>query len=73
MSVVSIRTVVDLPAPLGPRKPKTSPLVDLQVDAADRVHLAAAPAEVLDELLSLHRKRHGLTLSCATDTRSAPP
>jgi len=25
-SVVSIRTVVDLPAPFGPRKPKTSPV-----------------------------------------------
>src|SRR3712207_4490085 len=26
INVVSMRTVVDFPAPLGPRKPKTSPL-----------------------------------------------
>ena len=32
-SVVSIRTVVDLPAPFGPRNPKTSPAADPQVDA----------------------------------------
>ena len=34
-SVVSIRTVVDLPAPFGPRKPKTSPVLDLEIDTAN--------------------------------------
>jgi hypothetical protein len=42
-SVVSIFTVVDLPAPLGPRKPNTSPL-DTQVDAADGLHVPVLPS-----------------------------
>ena len=73
MSVVSIRMVVDLPAPLGPRKPKTSPVVDLQVDAAHGFDRAASACVVLDELFSFHRKGHGWTLSWATDVPTRPP
>ena len=36
-SVHSIRTVVVLPAPLGPRNPKTSPRATVEVDAPDRL------------------------------------
>ena len=34
-SVARMRSVVVLPAPLGPRKPKISPARDLEVDAGD--------------------------------------
>ncbi len=40
--VVSIRTVVDLPAPLGPRNPKISPSGHLEVDAVDGGQVAEA-------------------------------
>ena len=50
-SVVSIRTVVDLPAPFGPRKPKTSPVVDGQVDAADGLDVLAPALVRLDQIL----------------------
>ena len=36
MSVPSVRTVVVLPAPFGPRNPKTSPLADLERDVFER-------------------------------------
>ena len=39
---VSIFMVVDLPAPLGPRKPSTSPLLDLERDAVDGDDVAEA-------------------------------
>ena len=53
-SVVSIFTVVDLPAPFGPRKPKTSPALDPQVDAADGLDASVAAVVVLDQSLGLH-------------------
>ena len=45
-SVQSMLIVVVLPAPLGPRKPNTSPVGDLEADAAHRLDLAV----VLDEV-----------------------
>ena len=50
-SVQSILMVVDLPAPLGPRKPKISPGADVERDAVDGGELAVA----LDEPADLHR------------------
>ncbi len=38
----SMRMVVDLPAPLGPRKPKISPRPDLEVDVIDSDEIAEA-------------------------------
>ena len=38
--VVSIPIVVDLPAPLGPSRPNTSPARDLEVDPLDRLDAA---------------------------------
>ena len=40
-----VRIVVVLPAPLGPRKPKTSPGLDLQVDVDDAAVLAVGLGE----------------------------
>ena len=40
--------VVVLPAPLGPRKPNTSPARDLEVDAAHRLDLAEGLLQVVD-------------------------
>ena len=45
MSVQSILIVVDLPAPLGPRKPNTSPGRDLEVDAAHGLDLVVVLAQ----------------------------
>ena len=53
-SVVSIFTVVDLPAPLGPRKPNTSPACDPQVDAAHGLDHAGLVRVVLDEALGFN-------------------
>ena len=39
-----ISTVVDLPAPLGPSKAKTSPVVDLEVEPVDGVLVAVVLA-----------------------------
>ena len=41
ISVASIRSVVVLPAPFGPRKPKISPALDVEVDAGDGLDGAA--------------------------------
>ena len=49
----SMRMVVDLPAPLGPRKPKISPLATVQVDA---VH-GHEVAEALGQSVQHHRGR----------------
>ena len=51
-SVTSIRTIVDLPAPLGPRKPKISPSLDHEVDAVDRDEVT----EAADQALRLDRR-----------------
>ncbi len=56
-SVVSMRTVVDLPAPFGPRKPKTSPASTLQVDASNGLNVLRLAGVVLDQSLGLHRGR----------------
>ena len=40
--------VVDFPAPLGPRKPKTSPLRDREIETVDGDEIAEALDEVLD-------------------------
>ena len=40
--------MVVLPAPLGPRKAKTSPRLDLEVDAADRLEVAVGLAQARD-------------------------
>jgi len=44
-SVVSIRSVVVLPAPLGPRKPTSSPGLHVDVDPSDGLDGAAAGLE----------------------------
>ena len=43
----SMRMVVDLPAPFGPRKPKTSPFADFEIDPVDGHKIA----ETLDQVL----------------------
>ena len=43
-----MRMVVDLPAPLGPRKPKTSPLLTARAEVVDGDEIAEALDEVLD-------------------------
>ena len=50
----STRMVVDLPAPLGPRKPCTSPARDREVEAVE----GADVAEGLDQAPDLDRMRH---------------
>ena len=55
-SVASMRSVVVLPAPFGPRKPKISPGADLEVDAAHRLDRTAAGTE---GLLQVARPDHG--------------
>ena len=44
----SMRMVVDLPAPLGPRKPKISPLATLERDMVDRGERPERLGQVLD-------------------------
>ena len=48
-SVVSIRTVVDLPAPFGPEEAEHLAGLDPQVDAAHGLDVAASAGVVLDE------------------------
>jgi hypothetical protein len=68
MSVVNIRTVVDLPAPFGPEEAEDLAALDLQVDATHRFDRTTAVAVVLDELLGFHRQGHEPeTLSCGSD------
>ena len=54
-----IRMVEDLPAPLGPRKPNTSPRRDVDVDAAHGLDLAEALAQSprLDQPVPHARRR----------------
>lgn len=47
-SVPSVRTVVVLPAPFGPRNPNTSPVADLEGDVVERDAATEALAQVLD-------------------------
>ena len=54
----SVRIVVVLPAPLGPRKPNTSPRLDLERDVLD----AAVAAVALGQRLGLDDRRHGAPL-----------
>ena len=44
----SMRMVVDLPAPLLPRKPKISPRADVERDVVDGDEIAEAPGQVFD-------------------------
>ena len=44
-SVVNIRRVVVLPAPLGPRNPKISPRVHVETHAPDGVDIAPVGCE----------------------------
>ena len=44
-SVTSMRIVVVLPAPLGPRKPKISPCSHGEIDAGDRLDVTHLRAE----------------------------
>ncbi len=70
--MVSIRRVVDLPAPFGPRKATSSPLADLQVEAADRLDRLLGAGEVPgqppgpDHRSGLRVSRHGTTLGSAS-------
>ena len=48
-SVVSIFTVVDLPAPFGPEEAEHLARLDAQVDAAHRLDLLVAVRVALDE------------------------
>ena len=48
MKPASIRIVVDLPAPLGPRKPTTSPRRDGEGDVIDGGESAEAFGQPLD-------------------------
>ena len=58
-SVASIRSVVVLPAPLGPRKPKTSPAATAQVDAAHGLDRLLALAERSAQAAGLDNVVHG--------------
>ena len=44
----SMRMVVDLPAPLAPRKPKISPCLDVERQVVDRRERAEAPGQIVD-------------------------
>ena len=59
-SVASIRSVVVLPAPLGPRKPKIAPSSTVEVDAADGLDVAglAARLERSAQVLRLDHEGH---------------
>ena len=57
-SVVSIRRVVVLPAPFGPRNPKISPWRDGKADAAHGVDCAVAGFETLAQLVRLDHVAH---------------
>jgi hypothetical protein len=50
INVVSMRTVVDVPAPLGPRMPKISPGPTRAARRAHHLHLPATARVLLDEL-----------------------
>ena len=56
--VVSTRTAVVLPAPLGPSRPSVSPALDLQGQVVDGGEVAVAVGEVS----AVDRRRHGLLL-----------
>ena len=56
-----MRMVVDLPAPLLPRRPKTSPCSDAEAQVVDRHE----GAEALDEVLDLDDARHRPSLLAA--------
>ena len=69
MSVVSIRTVVDLPAPLGPRKPKTSPSLTCRSTPRTASTAPPRPRVVLHESFGFHRESHDPTLGRGTDNQ----
>ena len=61
-----MRMVELLPAPLGPRKPKASPRLHLDVDAVDGRRVA----EALDQAAGGHERRRrsrGPTVAATTD------
>ena len=69
-SVVSMRIVVDLPAPFGPRKAKDLAGLHLQVDPANGIDNARPAPVILDQPLSLDGIVHGpapRSRSLATD------
>ena len=59
-SVVSTRTAVVLPAPLGPSRPSTVPAARLEVDAVERAHVAEGLHEPLDGDRGAGGGRHAL-------------
>ena len=63
ISVVSIRLSVVLPAPLGPSRPKTSPLGHLEVDVIDGGEIA----EALSQFQRPNRCRFGFHYSRERD------
>ena len=65
LSVVSIRTSVVLPAPLGPSRPRTVPVGDDEAHAVD----GAGVPEVLDQVDGLDRRR---SRSCAASSSRVP-
>ncbi len=77
-SVVSIRRVVVLPAPLGPRKDDDLALRDVEVDALDRLHVDLLPAlpgvERLDQsACGDHRRSSSLRDLSAWARRATSP
>ena len=62
-SVQSMLIVVVLPAPLGPRKPKTSPAATVNDDAADGLDVAEATSRG-------RRPRSQSSVMCSTKTYS---
>ena len=78
-SVVRMRTVVDLPAPFGPRRPNTVPASTLEVHAVQGLHLAVSLLEtgrldrVLEHCLShLEQCSTPVQCSCQMPTSRTP-
>ena len=67
---VSIRIVVDLPAPLGPSRPKQTPRRHLEVEAVDRGDLSVALDRAADRYRgAAHAAEH---TAVAAGTRALP-
>ena len=71
-SVVSTRSVVVLPAPLGPSRPNTSPGATAKDTPADGVHLAEADHEAVDEGGG-HGARRGSVEVALAGAHAPPP
>ena len=65
---MSIRRLVDLPAPFGPRKATSSPSSDIEVEAADRLDRFLADPELPGQSLCVDHRAPPASVACSVDS-----